>query len=245
LHTSISDILVRAMDLDSPRVFAIEAARAWRSRHRPKRASARTDHADFFSSLPDAMLRLRSTTDAAWTTCVLENMNAFLQDHAANERKVASSALTLATQHPTRHHLVEAMIDVAREELEHFAQVYALLVARDMPLATDGPDPYMGRFLSVVRKRDVNEYLLDRLVAFAIIEARGCERFGLVGEALPEGDLKLFYQDLTRSEARHHALYMRLARRYFPAEAVEDRLDLLLDHEAAVLSGLPIRPALH
>lgn len=175
----------------------------------------------------------------------MADFGAFLQDHAANERKASQSALVLATQHPRHVELVDAMIEVIDEELLHFRQVYALLRARGLTLAYDAPDPYISRFFKALRKNDQEVYLLDRLVAFGIVEARGCERFKLVGDALPSGELKTFYTELVASEARHHALFLRLARGLFGEAAVDQRLDELLDAEATVIRGLPVRAALH
>lgn len=191
------------------------------------------------------MLRLRSDTSPAWVDAVCADVDAFLQDHAANERKVSHSALTLAVQHPTRKPLVDAMIALAREELGHFAQVYDRLVARGKTLAQDAPDPYMGALHRLVRTGDVDAYLVDRLIAFAVVEARACERFALLARALPDPALRAFYADLTRAEARHHALFLRLAHEYAPSDAVAARLAEVLDAEAAILASLPVRAALH
>ena len=94
-------------------------------------------------------------------------------------------------------------------------------------------------------KRGPEQYFLDRLLVLGVIEARGCERFGLVAEALEPGPLKDFYLDITRSEARHHGVFVRLAREYFPDEVVEGRLDELLEEEAKIIDRLPLRPAVH
>jgi tRNA isopentenyl-2-thiomethyl-A-37 hydroxylase MiaE len=40
-------------------------------------------------------------------------------------------------------------------------------------------------------------------------------------------------------------LFVRLAREYFPAERVEQRLDELLEGEAEIVDSLPLRPAVH
>jgi tRNA-(ms[2]io[6]A)-hydroxylase len=88
-------------------------------------------------------------------------------------------------------------------------------------------------------------YLLDRLLIGSIVEARGCERFGLIAEALPPGDLKKFYRAITESEARHEDLFVRLAQHYFPMEEINQRLDELLDAEAQIVAQLPIKAALH
>ena len=191
------------------------------------------------------MLQLRYQTPHHWTDIVLTDLDAFLQDHAANERKVSGSALTLAVQHPEKDRLVSALIGVAREELEHFARIYEVLRSRGCHLAHDTPDPYMTALFRQVRKPDVNAYLLDRLVLYAIIEARGCERFALLQAALQPGRLKDIYAELIRSEARHHALYLELARAYFDRDRVSARLDELLDIEASVIRNLPLRSVLH
>ncbi len=191
------------------------------------------------------MLRLRSDTSPAWAAAVCADIDAFLQDHAANERKVSHSALTLAVQHPTRRSLVDAMVALAREELEHFARVYERLVTRGQTLAQDAPDPYMGALRRLVRTGDVETYLVDRLIAFAVVEARACERFALLADVLPDPALRTFYADLTRAEARHHALFLRLAHDHAPRAAVAARLAEVLEAEAAILAALPVRPALH
>lgn len=191
------------------------------------------------------MLHLRFATPPEWAPLAVEQLDTFLQDHAANERKVSQAALSLVVHHPDKNELVAALIDTAEEELQHFRQVWELLVKRGRGLAQDTPDPYMGQLRRSIRTRDVNEYLLDRLVLFAIVEARGCERFALIAEALPEGELQEFYLELVRSEARHHGMYLRLARTYFRESDVEARLDVLLDAEAEVMRNLPLRPHLH
>jgi tRNA-(ms[2]io[6]A)-hydroxylase len=191
------------------------------------------------------MLRLRHDTPSTWGSLACKHLIAFLQDHAANERKVSQSALSLVVQHPQDRALCQTLIEIAVEELDHFQQVCRLLWDRGADLGQDVPDPYMGALLRLVRKRDVNEFLLDRLLLFGIVEARGCERFALFAEAVEDPALQAFYEDLTRSEARHHATYHRLARQRFPVEVVDARLDALLDDEARLAASLPLRPALH
>lgn len=191
------------------------------------------------------MLRLRYDTPSTWQEAVAADLDAFLQDHAHAERKVAVSAMTLASQHHRRPELVKEMIDLAMEELTHFRQVHDLLLSRGQTIGQDKPDPYMTALFKLLRRRDVNEYLLDRLLLFGIVEARGCERFQRVGEVLPPGPVSEFYLELTRCEARHHVLFIRLARLYFEGERVTRRLDELLEAEAEIVAKLEIRSALH
>jgi tRNA-(ms[2]io[6]A)-hydroxylase len=152
--------------------------------------------------------------------------------------------MNLASHYPDRTELVAAMIDLAREELQHFAEVYGHMAARGLTLGPDRKDPYARR-LSQEYRDGSREYFLDRLLVAGIQEARGCERFGLVASALPEGSLKTFYRDLARSEVRHQDAYLRLARLYFDASAVDSRLDQLLDVEARIVTELTPRAALH
>ncbi len=191
------------------------------------------------------MLELRHTTPASWTAVALGDLDAFLRDHAANERKVSGSALWLAVHYPDHEELVTAMIELAREELAHFQLVYQVLRERGHGLGQDYPDPYMGRMHRLMRKGVTREHLLDRLLAFAIVETRGCERFRLLADALPAGRLRDLYVNLVGAEARHHAIFLRLAKLYYPAAEVAAQLDRLLDGEAEITRALPLRPALH
>jgi tRNA-(ms[2]io[6]A)-hydroxylase len=58
-------------------------------------------------------------------------------------------------------------------------------------------------------------------------------------------ELADFYQRLVVSEARHHGLYVRLARELFPGPVVDARLLELLDHEGEVMRAATGSPRLH
>jgi tRNA 2-(methylsulfanyl)-N6-isopentenyladenosine37 hydroxylase len=191
------------------------------------------------------MLRLRFATPEAWKHAVLADTMTFLRDHAHNERKVAGAALLLATHHPQRSSLVTAMIELAQEELTHFGQVHDWIVKLGGDLGRDTPDAYMGAVHKLLRRGDTETYLLDRLLAFGIVESRGCERFRMAAEALSPGPLGDFYWELVRSEARHHQLFIAMAREFFGEAVVVPRLDALLELEAEIAAQLPIRAALH
>lgn len=190
------------------------------------------------------MLRLRIKTDPAWLDVVLSDLNAFLIDHAACERKASATALKLVSHYSDRVALVRELIPFAQEELDHFAQVMEIILDRGLATRPDEKDPYVTALMKLI-KRGSDQYFLDRLLVLGIVEARGCERFGLLAEALEPGPLKSFYLDITRSEARHHGIFVRLAREYFPSHIVETRLDELLEEEAKIISTLPLRPAVH
>ncbi len=191
-----------------------------------------------------AMITLQAASSPAWLNTVLADFDAFLLDHAAAERKASALALSLITHYPDRSQLVAAMMDLAREELEHFHQVYLRVAERGLTLGPDGTDPYVGAMRGEIRSGS-DEYFLDRLLICGIVEARGCERFGMIAEALVDPSLQSFYGEIAASEARHQALFVELARTYFSRASVDERLDALVDAEAKILQGLTIRPALH
>ena len=190
------------------------------------------------------MIALQAASSPAWLSAVLADFDAFLLDHAAAERKASAVALSLITHYPDRRELVAAMMDLAREELEHFYQVYRRVEERGLILGPDGKDPYVGAMRAEIRGgRD--EYFLDRLLVSGIVEARGCERFGMIAQALTDPSLRSFYCEIAASEARHDALFVELARTYFSRVSVVARLDALVDAEVKIIEGLAIRPALH
>lgn len=190
------------------------------------------------------MIRLIAQTPETWVAAVLEDFNSFLNDHAAAEKKASGMAMSMALHFRDKERLVTEMVDLAIEELTHFRECVHILHERGLQLLPDEKDVYVNEMRTQIRNEP--EFgLLDRLLTGGIIEARGVERFGMVAKALPEGDLKTFYEAITRSEERHNSLFLDLAREYFPDSEVQDRLQNLLEFEAEILSRLPVRAALH
>jgi tRNA-(ms[2]io[6]A)-hydroxylase len=190
------------------------------------------------------VIRLRSESPKPWLEVVLADLDTFLLDHAACERKASAMAMRLAAHYRDRRVLVDAMVDLACEELDHFRQVYRLARDRGLELCPDEKDEYVNAMNALTRQGS-EAYFLDRLLVAGIVEARGCERFGLIAQALEEGSLKIFYQQITHSESRHADLFVGLAREYFSAAEIEERQAALLDAEAEVIARLPIRVGLH
>ena len=190
------------------------------------------------------MPKLRIASSKEWLEAVLGDFDAFLIDHAGCERKASATALSLVSHYPDRRVLVQEMVQLAREELEHFHQMLWLLQSRDLVLERDEKDLYVQTLRREIRS-GVEDYFLDRLLVAGIVEARGCERFGQVADALAPGRLRDFYLEISRSEARHHGVFHRLARRYFDPRAVDARQAELLDREAEILQALPVRPVVH
>lgn len=192
------------------------------------------------------MFKLRQDSPAEWATYVVEHLDTFLIDHAACERKASANAMHFVVRYPDKADIVDAMIEVAREELEHFHQVFHLMQKRGVALGPDEKDPYVNALLKIGQKKGAGR-MMDRLLLGSIIEYRGCERFAMLSRELlkTDPDLAEFYKELAASEAKHRSDFYKLALNYFPAEEVETRLDFWLDHEARIVRELPIRAALH
>ena len=174
----------------------------------------------------------------------MRDFDAFLLDHASNERKASAHALSLVAHYADKHVLVEALIELAREELAHFQAVVRIAAARGLTLAPDQPDAYVRSLRARIRQGP-EVYFLDRLLVGGLVEARGCERFGLIADALDDVSIASFYREIAESEARHGDLFVELAQTYFDRPIVHARLAELLTEEAEIIRGLAIRPALH
>ena len=190
------------------------------------------------------MITLKFKTTDAWVKGIVAAMDVFLPDHAAAEKKASSMAMTMVSHYPDKPELVAAMIDLAMEELAHFRSVVRLMAERGLTLQPDEKDPYVNALRRHCRQGS-EHYLMDRLLVAAIVEARGAERFGMIAAALPDGELKRFYEVITRSEQGHEKLFLQLAEKYYEPAQVLERLDELLEAEAALVRELPLRAALH
>lgn len=197
------------------------------------------------SSKAPVVFDLRSKTPAAWLDVVLGDFDTFMLDHTLCERKASSMGMSLVAKYPDRKLIVDDLIEFAREELEHFHIMYRLIAARDLVLPNDEKDAYVNELRRAMQGRRDDDLFLDRLLIPGVVEARGCERLMLVSNALPAGALKDTYMEVTRAEARHHALFFRLAKRYFDDDVVERRAGDLLDFEADVVERMPHRAAVH
>ncbi len=186
---------------------------------------------------------LRVPTSPAWLPAALAALDAVLVDHAHCEKKAAANALSLLQAYPDAPGLAVHMARLAREEAAHLALVLQWLERRGLALGRDRGDPYAQGLQALVRT-GAGERQLDRLLVASLIEARSCERLALLASGLPEGELRDFYARLARSEDGHQRLFLRLAERLHGA-AAQERLDVLLEEEAALVRRLPVRAAIH
>ena len=190
------------------------------------------------------MLALAAATDPAWPALALSRLDELLVDHAHCEKKAAGTAVQLLFRYPQHAALLTPLSQLAREELVHFELLLELLAGRGLAFGRHRPGPYAGRLRERERAQEP-ERLLDTLLCCALIEARSCERFGLLAQAAPEASLRRFWTRLHDAEARHHELYVTLAESLAPAPAVAERLRELAAHEAAVLAEARFTGHLH
>jgi len=203
-------------------------------------------------------LPLVRATDPRWTEVALTHLDELLVDHALCEQKAASSALALIGRFPGRPELVRPMIALAHEELLHFRQVLDLIEARGGTLALPRPDHYVHelRQRGFRTPEGLGAYG-DLLLVNAFVEARSCERFRVLAEALldarralpaeiPARDvLGRFYRVLAQSEGRHWETFRDLALAALPAAKVERRIARLAEVEAEIVSQRKILPVMH
>ncbi|MSQ84795.1 MAG: tRNA-(ms[2]io[6]A)-hydroxylase [Myxococcales bacterium] len=190
------------------------------------------------------MLCLRSATQDQWLARAIANTREILMDHAHCERKAATQALMLLGRFPDAEALVGPMLALAREELEHFEVVLALLRSRNWPLDSLIPSGYQAQLHAHCRKQMPGK-LVDLLLVAALIEARSCERFKLLSEHHPDPELRAAFRDLLEAEARHHATFVRLAHNWADREVVRARLDELAHAEVVILEGMPPLARIH
>ena len=196
------------------------------------------------NSINPDLFQLRFSTPKTWVDAVLDDFPAFLNDHAQAEKKASGMAMSMLSHYPDKPDIVKAMVDLAIEELAHFREVIKLMHQQDQYLGSDEKDPYVNLLRKEMRN-GTELYLLDRLLIAGIIEARGCERFGLIAQHHSDPELQKFYQLITDSESKHHLLFIDLACLYFSTPLIEERLDELLTIEANIVRELPVRAALH
>jgi len=190
------------------------------------------------------MLNLQAATPQRWLAQVEEHLDLLLIDHAHCEKKAAGVAMNLLFSYVEHMNLTRAMTEIVQEELDHFHQVRAIIDQRGIRFRKLSPSAYGQKLRELVDKQEPQR-AVDRLLVAALIEARSCERFGILRDRLKDRDLADFYGSLFESEARHHSTYVRLAAEFLPAEDVRLRLNELADVEAQIILAAEPQPRMH
>lgn len=195
---------------------------------------------------PGIMLHLQLPTDPRWAALAKEDMRALLIDHAWCEHKAASNAMSIIVRNPGLTDLVQALTEIAQEEMAHFGMVVERIQERGWELGPERKDGYVNDLLEFVRKDgSPEERLVDRLLFSAMIEARSCERFKMLSETVEDAELRNFYRELMESEAGHYATFIGLGRKYGGRVDVDARWKAFLLFEAAVVARYGTRAEMH
>jgi tRNA-(ms[2]io[6]A)-hydroxylase len=156
---------------------------------------------------------LACPTPARWLGRALGDLDTLLLDHAHNEKKAASTVLSLVFRAPDPE-ISPALSRMAREELTHFEMALRQLERRGVRFERLEPAAYAGRLAASARRKPETEALCDAFVVAALIEARSCERIHLLADAAPDPALQAFYAALAPAEERHLALMLECAARF-------------------------------
>lgn len=187
---------------------------------------------------------LHVPTPPGWVGVVLENFDRFLADHANCERKASAMAMGMVVKYPDRERIIPGLIELAQEELQHFAEVHSLMRELGIPLRRDEKDAYVTR-LTALARHGRDDRFLDRLLIASVVECRGAERFGLIAEHARDEKIRDFYARLKKGELKHGHVFVEFALRYFDAEHVYERLQHFMVEEARIMLELEFRAALH
>jgi len=187
-------------------------------------------------------------TPDAWLSAAVKSLPVLMIDHANCEKKAAATAMSLMHRYTDNTPLLNKMSRLAREELRHFEQVLKLMTQRGIAYESVTASRYAQTLRGKVRKKDPHT-LVDTLIVGALIEARSCERFAALAPHV-DATLRDFYISLLKSESRHFADYISLAKNLEDAGVVQDRLALFRSLEKELIesedteirfhSGVPI-----
>ncbi|UCE93886.1 MAG: tRNA-(ms[2]io[6]A)-hydroxylase, partial [Flavobacteriaceae bacterium] len=179
------------------------------------------------------MLGLKFETETSWVEVAKNGLKQVLTDHAFAEQKAASNAVSIIINYSEETELVQAMCEIAIEEMEHFKMVHDFMVARGMVLGREQKNDYAKHLHSYFPKtNNRTDALIQRLLIAALIEARSCERFKVFSENIYDEELAQFYRDLMASEANHYTVFLGFARKYQDRKIVDKKWDGLLAYEA-------------
>lgn len=194
------------------------------------------------SNAENTILGLKLPTDPRWADLAMYSLQDILTDHAYCEQKAASNCISLIQRYPQYKKLVEELAPIVTEEWGHFRMVLSELNKRKLELGGQRKDEYVNALNDRIQKGGHPEdRFLDRLLVFALIEARSCERFRILSEQLEDPYLKEFYRKFMISEAGHYRLFLDLAREYMPEEKVIKRWKEWLAMEKEILDSIPLR----
>jgi tRNA-(ms[2]io[6]A)-hydroxylase len=192
------------------------------------------------------MLGLKLPTDPYWAKIVESNIEEVLSDHAWCEQKAATNCITIIINNSEKPELVSALLDIAKEEVEHFKMVHDIILERGLTFGRERRDNYVNELAKFMKKGESREKaLVDRLLFSAMIEARSCERFKVLSDNVKDEQLAKFYYDLMASEAGHYTTFLGFARKYGEGIDVDKRWKEWLEFEANVIQNYGKEESIH
>lgn len=192
------------------------------------------------------MLGLKLPTDPRWVDLVSKDIQEILTDHAYCEQKAASNAISVIVKFPNYPDVVQAMSELAIEEMEHFKMVHDELLKRNLELGKERKDEYIHDLLIYIRNGgDEEQQFVERMLFGAMVEARSCERFRLLSEEINDAELRVFYRELMESEARHYTMFLKFAKKYAKRIDVDKRWEEFLAFEATLMQKYGKNATMH
>lgn len=184
------------------------------------------------------MLGLKLKTDPRWVTIVESNIEEILTDHAWCEQKAATNIITIITYNSEHVDLVTDLLEIAKEEIEHFQMVHNIIKERGLTLGRERKDHYVNELFKFMKKDGSrNDAFIDRLLFSAMIEARSCERFKVLSQNIEDKELAEFYRELMISEAGHYTTFLKFARKYSEKVDVDKRWAEWLEFEGELITN--------
>jgi tRNA-(ms[2]io[6]A)-hydroxylase len=188
------------------------------------------------------ILGLHLPTDPRWVDLAHISLEEILTDHAYCEQKAATSCISLIQRYPDKEKLVSELAPVVTEEWGHFRLVLAEMQKRNLKLGKQRKDEYVNKLMLFQKKGGSDEErFLDKILIFALIEARSCERFKRLSEGLNDVYLNNFYRRFMESEAGHYTLFIDLAEHYTEKDIARQRWQQWLAYESGIMQELEVR----
>lgn len=191
------------------------------------------------------MFKLKLLTDPRWANIAEGNLEEILTDHAWCEQKATTNAITIITMVPEYPEIITELLKIAQEELEHFQMVHEIIKKRGYTFGRERKDDYVGQLFKFIVQGTRENYIIDRMLFAAMIEARSCERFKVLTENIKDEELKAFYKELMISEAGHYATFIGFARQLGDPETVNKRWEEWLDYEAEIIKSYGKKESIH
>lgn len=182
-------------------------------------------------------------TPETWIEAAVSALPTLMIDHANCEKKAAATALSLMHRYTDNTALLNKMSRLAREELRHFEQVIKLMTRRGIAYEPVSASRYAQSLRDGMRKKEPDK-LIDTLIVGALIEARSCERFAALAPHV-DTELSDFYASLLKSESRHFADYISLAKTVGSSATVEERLRHFCARERSLIESVDTEVRFH